>query len=99
MGIKKYVNQIGAGIASTKQLAMLTPEVQKIVSEFSRDEIKEALEDDAKLQTFAETVYSKLPIGIKAKLSKEWFIEEMVKRKDLLMSKKSNKKKLRKKKK
>ncbi len=99
MGIKKYVNQIGAGVANLQQLASLTPQVQKIVSEFSRDEIKEALEDDAKLADFAEVVYSKLPINLKSKLSKDWFIAEMVKRKDLLMSKKSNKKKLRKKKK
>ncbi|MFS1426292.1 hypothetical protein LMH73_003655 [Vibrio splendidus] len=98
MGVRKYINQLGAGFANTKQLGLLLPTVKKIVKGFSKDEVHGALESDDKMREFAEIVYSKLPVGIKSSFTKDWFVQELVNNKEKLLAKTSNKKKIRKKK-
>lgn len=89
-------SKIKSGFTTLREASRLTPEIKKICSKYTKQEIAECLECDEKMLKLAENIYSQLPIALKTKLKldKDAFVKEVVKHKEIIATKKNNKKKI-----
>ncbi|MBP4081439.1 hypothetical protein [Aeromonas sp. MrichA-1] len=92
------MSKIGFSVANSYSMirlyGKLTEQVSRIVRERTKEEVKEALSSDEKMEKFATEVYSRLSLDVKSKISIDVFIKMVLEKKESIMKVGRNLKKL-----